>query len=45
MYLFSFAFLDFKSVEQATLALANRRNHFLYNRKLKIQVRMHLPSG
>jgi hypothetical protein len=34
----SFAFLDFKSVEQATQALANRRNHFLYNRKLKIQV-------
>ncbi|KAJ9110064.1 hypothetical protein QFC19_001734 [Naganishia cerealis] len=32
-----FAFLDFKSVEQATLALANRRNHFLYNRKLKMQ--------
>ncbi|KAJ9119156.1 hypothetical protein QFC22_003647 [Naganishia vaughanmartiniae] len=32
-----FAFLDFKSVDQATLALANRRNHFLYNRKLKMQ--------
>jgi hypothetical protein len=33
-----FAFLDFKTVEAATFALANRANHFMRGRKLVLQV-------
>jgi hypothetical protein len=35
---FSFAFLDFHSPQEATKTLVNRKNHFFSGRKLNLQV-------